>query len=317
MAGASAETIPAGKRGRSVVAARGRILLVLFVLVLLVLAAYFAISAYIAEKLSVPVRVIPTHTPADYGLSYATVQFESSVDQIPLTGWYIDSPGDKVILLLHGRDATMDDESLRVMDLVQKLVQQSYDVFTFDPRGHGLSGGQRYSFGDLEQRDADGALAYLKTRGVNEVGVIGFSMGAATALNSAGDHPEMRAIVADSSFADFGVLVSDSLPRTAGVPSFFTPGLFAMARVMYGMELAANKPADALARLGDRPVLLIHETGDPQIATSHHYRLVAAGGQNRNLESWLVEGADHAQAFRYYPDEYMRRVLGVFARYKW
>lgn len=293
----------------------GRIALRVALIVALVLVvAYFGVSAFVADRFTIPARVIPTHYPSDYGLAYEMVSFTSAVDNIPLTGWYINSPGEKVILLLHGRDATMDDESLRLMELMQALAQHSYDVFTFDFRAHGLSQGTRYSFGDLEQRDVAGALSYLKSRGVTEVGVISFSMGAVTALNAAPAHPEMRAIVADAAFADFGVLVSDVLPQVAGLPSFFTPGVFVMARVMYGMDMAGNKPTEALAHLGSRPVMLIHETGDPQISTTHHYLLEKAGQKNPSLESWLIQGADHGQSFRQNREEYLQRVFGFLDR---
>ncbi len=308
----TASTVATSHRTGSPSRTRRRILIGVTVLILLALVAYIGVSAYAAERFSHPVRVLPTHNPADYGLTYETVNFKSAVDEIPLVGWYIDSPGSKVVLLLHGRDATMDDESLRLLDLMKALAQRSYDVFTFDYRGHGLSGGLRYSFGDLERRDVTGALAYLKTRGVNEVNVISFSMGAATALNAAPDHPEMRAIVADAPFGDFNTLVWDSLPQATGLPSFFTPGIFTLAQIMYGMDFFNNKPANALTRLGNRPVFLIHETGDPQIPTTQHTLLVQAGANNPNVQAWLLQGSDHGQAFRSGPDEYMQRVMAFF-----
>ncbi len=52
------------------------------------------------------------------------------------------------------------------------------DVFMFDFRGHGNSGPGRLSFGQFESRDVSGALNYLRSRGVSEVGVIGWSLGA-------------------------------------------------------------------------------------------------------------------------------------------
>jgi alpha-beta hydrolase superfamily lysophospholipase len=283
-------------------------------LLLVALIAYFGISVVVADKLSRPDRHALTYSPSDFGLSYQHVQFTSSVDRIPLDGWYIDSPGSKVILMLHGRNGLRDDPTLNLIGLIQALVQNGYDVFTFDFRGHGLSGGERYSFGDLERRDIDGALAYLKTRGVNEVGVIAFSMGAATALNSAPDHPEMRAIVADSSFADLNLLLETGLPNASGLPAFFNPGILFMARVMYGMDLPGVKPANALARLGNRPVFLIHGTGDPMVPMVHHELLLKAAVGNPNVESWVVPGADHAQSYKQEPEEYLRRVIAFFKK---
>ena len=299
---------PATHRRRIVIASTG-------ILVLLGLVSYFGISAFAADKLSRPQRRPLTFTPADYGLKYERVQFSSAIDHIPLDGWYIDSPGSKVILMMHGKDGARDDTTLNLMELMQALAQNGYDVFTFDFRGHGLSGGERYSFGDLERRDVAGALSYLKSRGVDEVGVVAFSMGAATALNSAPAHPEMRAIVADSSFADMNMLLEDGLPKASGLPAFFSPGILLTARLMYGMDLAAVKPANVLASLGDRPILLIHGTGDPAISMLHHELMVKAALGNPNAQSWVVPGADHAQSFKQEPQEYVRRVLAFFKQY--
>jgi dipeptidyl aminopeptidase/acylaminoacyl peptidase len=176
------------------------------VLLLLIVIVYLAIGAVLADKLSATTRHPLTSTPANYGLTYERVQFRSA-DGIPLAGWYIGSPGAQTILVLHGQDGERDDPSIGLMDIDRALVQHGYDVLTFDFRGYGESGGDRFSLGDLEVRDVAGALNYLKTRGVNQVGALGFSMGAATALNSAPAHPEMRAVVADSSFAEIVPIV--------------------------------------------------------------------------------------------------------------
>ncbi len=301
---------------RSISIGRSRVALAIAAVLLLALVlGYFGISAYVADRLSRPQRLTLTHAPSDFGLTYEKVKFTSAIDSIPLDGWYIDSPGSKVILMLHGRDGIRDDPSLNLMGLMPALASSGYDIFTFDFRAHGLSGGERYSLGDLERRDVDGALGYLKSRGVNEVGVVAFSMGAATALNSSAAHPEMRAIVADSPFADLNLLLQDALPKTSKLPAFFNPGILFTARVLYGMDLAGVKPANVLASLDSRPVLLIHGTGDTTIPMLHHEMLVKAAAGNPNAEAWVVEGAKHAQSYKQEPEEYVRRVSAFFARY--
>lgn len=80
----------------------------------------------------------------------------SSTDGIPLAGWYIDSPGDRVILLLHGRNGARDGGvNLKVAN---ELAKRNYDVLMFDFRGHGASSGTDYSLGVLETRDVAGAF---------------------------------------------------------------------------------------------------------------------------------------------------------------
>lgn len=282
-------------------------------LVILAIGLYLGVSAVVADRFSIPERHPVTNTPAAYGLTYEEVQFTSVVDNIPLKGWYIDARGSKAILMLHGRfgNRSSGDSAL---PLAQAFVKHGYNVFMFDFRGHGESGGTRYSFGELETRDVGGALAYLKGRGFSEVGTIGFSMGAATALNSAAQYPEMRAVVADSSFADAVLEAETMLPGVSGLPPIVVPGMISMARVMYGIDLTDDVPAHAVARLGNRPVLLIHGTADELVPVSHFYILQKAGANDPNLESWLLPNVCHTCAYKYNPEEYTRRVIDFFDR---
>lgn len=278
----------------------------------ILLIAYFGISTIVADRLSRPERHPITKTCAEYGLKCESVRFNSAVDNIPLSGWYIDSPGTKVILMLHGRDGTRDSDD--AMEIAQALAKNNYDVLMFDFRAHGESGGERFSLGYLETRDVAGAMRYLRTRGVNEVGVIGLSMGAATALNSAPDEPEFRAIVSDSAFADEMLLLETELPKYSGLPAFFNPGIFLMARLLYGIDVASNKPERAIARLGNRPVLLIHGTFDADVPPINAYALQKAGADDPNLQLWIVPEAKHVGAYRKKPEEYLKRVIEFFDR---
>ena len=282
------------------------------IIALVCVVAYFALGAYIADQFSRPERYALTQTPAAYGMKYENVAFESAVDHIPLRGWYIDSPGDKVILQLHGRNGTRDAGS--GLAVAQMFVQNNYDVLMFDFRGHGESGGERYSIGLLEVRDVAGALNYLKTRGVQDVGVIGFSMGAATTLNAAPDLPAMRAVVADSAFADINLLLDEQLPQETGLPAWVNPGVLLMGKLLYGIDLAANRPVSAIARLTDRPVFLIHGTKDDLVPVHHAELLAQADAANPNLSVWILDGVGHTDAFDEANAEYRARVLDFFAR---
>lgn len=289
-----------------------RVLIGALILLVLVVAGYFALSFVIADQLARPERHPFTNTPALYGLKYEDVQFNST-DNIPLAGWYIDSPGDRVILLLHGRNGARD-RGVNLM-VANELAKRNYDVLMFDSRGHGASGGQYYSLGMLEARDVAGALNYLKTRGVNEVGAIGFSMGGATLLNSAPDLPQIRALVADSAFADANPLIAQGIADETGLPSFFNPGMFFAFRVLVGADLTQDIPANAIRKLGDRPLLLIYGTKDDLVPQWHFAENTRAGQGNPNFQVWGVEGAGHTTIYESYPQEYAQRVGDFFDAY--
>jgi len=279
------------------------------ILLLLLSVVYLAISSYIAYDLWHPVRNALHTTPAAYGLEYEDVEFTSAVDSIPLSGWFMDSSGTKTVLVMHGSNSVRDNYI--GMEVSRALIQHGYDVFAFDFRGHGESGGDIGALGALETRDISGALVYLKGRGVAEVGAFAISMGAATELLAAPDHPEMRAIIADSSFADLFTVLDKERVRS-GIPSFFNPGVLLASKVWFGIDPLENEPKRALARLGDRPVLIIHSSLDPLIPVNEAYELQKAGANNPNVELWVAQGSGHVTAFADNKEEYLRRVMAFF-----
>jgi len=292
------------------------LLIVAATLAVILVAGYFGISAYVANKLAVPDRFALTSTPAQYGLSYEDVNFTSTVDNIPLSGWYIDTPGDKVIVMMHGRNGRRDGGD--ALEIASKIAAHNYDVFMFDFRGHGASGGEKYSMGQWEVRDVEGALNYLKSRGVTTIGAHSTSMGGSPLLYTAVDHPEMQALVTDSSFADLAPILEKELPKASGLPEVFNPGIFLMLKLMMGIDLQANKPAEAVAKLGDRPLLIIHSSEDTEadtIPVSHATELQKAGANDPNLQVWLAPGEGHCKAYANNKDEYMARVLTFYDKY--
>lgn len=271
---------------------------------------YITVSAYIASTLWRPVRHALHTTPAQYGLKYEDVQFASADDNIPLKGWFITASGANTILALHGSGSIRDN--FINMEVSKALAQHGYNVFMFDFRGHGESGGDLSSLGEWKTRDVAGALAYLKTRGVSQVGALGYSMGASTELLAAPDHPEMRAIVADSAFADLYTIMDRQRSKLGCLPSFFNPGIIFMSKLLYGLDPQDIQPKLAIARLGNRPVLLIHSASDDLIPVSQAYELQKAGANNPNLELWVAQGFGHVSAFADNREEYLARVIAFF-----
>ncbi len=298
---------------RKRVVARRRLRVLAITIVSFFVAAYLGVSSLVADKLSHPTRRAVVGTPAEHGMQYTDVQFTSTGDNLPLKGWYIDSPGDKVILVMHGRNSNRAGGD--ILKIIKGLYDRGYDAFSFDFRAHGESGGERYSLGLHETRDVYGALQYLKGRGVTQVGGLGFSMGAATELLAAPDHPEMKVLVSDSSFASLPTLLDKELPKASGLPVFFNPGILLMGRVLYGLDLTNTKPVESLPRLNDRPLFLIHGTEDALVPVSHAYDLQKAAAGNPNLEFWVLEGAPHTGIYARAPEEYMQRLIAFYDKH--
>jgi fermentation-respiration switch protein FrsA (DUF1100 family) len=284
----------------------GWILLILTVLVI----GYFGVGLFVATRLSAPVRQPTEQTPADEGLDFREVGFEST-DGISLKGWWV--PGDdssRAVVLVHGLDGSKADE--HVLKTASVYSGAGYGVLMFDLRGHGESEGKRTTVGYREVRDVRGALSMLEGQGFEPGGVVlhGWSMGGATVLRSA---PRMgvSAVVEESGYADLPLLLNDRLPENSGLPSFFNPGIFLMAKLFLDLDPWAVRPEEDVAKLSEEgvPVMIIHSTDDEVVPFEHAEMLVAS---YPDAEFWRIEGYGHVEAYSH--PEYRQRLLDFLER---
>ena len=91
----------------------GRILWVTGAIVgVMLVVAYLGISGYMSDKLTHPDRKALEGSPTQYGMQYQDVTFNSTVDNVPLSGWFIDSPGDKAIIMISLPIVLVESKSL-------------------------------------------------------------------------------------------------------------------------------------------------------------------------------------------------------------
>ncbi len=181
----------------------------------------------------------------------------------------------------------------------------------FDLRGHGESDGNRMSAGYYEKRDLLGAVDYMKGRGLERIGVLGFSMGAATALMATAEDDDIDAVVADSSFADLKDMMEPEFSKRTKFPKFFLPPLLFMVKIMYGVDFSAVKPIESVSEIAPRPIFFIHGELDEVVPLEHAYRLQQAS-QNPQNQLWVVPQAGHVRAYVTHPEEFMNKVTSFF-----
>ena len=128
------------------------------------------------------------------------ISFTAAGDSIRISGWFFPEPGAEpapAILLCHG----IWTGRRECLPLALRFWAAGYNVLCFDFRAHGLSGGRFTSVGHHETNDVLGAVEYLKQRpevDPKRIGVVGFSMGAAAAIQAAARTTDIAALVADS-----------------------------------------------------------------------------------------------------------------------
>jgi dipeptidyl aminopeptidase/acylaminoacyl peptidase len=284
----------------------------LLVLVALVVVTFLGISVFLGYSMTKPERVPVEGSPALFGLEYEDVSFPSADDELTLRGWYLPvEDSEQIIIMVHGADGNRSSPGVGMLDIASGLVEHGYSVLMFDLRGHGESDGNRMSAGYDERKDLVGAVDYVKERGFESIGVLGFSMGAASAIMATAESDEIDALVADSSYADLQDMMEPEFSKRTRFPKFFLRPLLFMVKIIYGVDFTAVKPIEFIPEITPRPVFLIYGKLDDTVPVEHAYRMQEAS-RSPQTELWVLPDAGHVRAYVTHPEEYMSRITAFF-----
>lgn len=235
-------------------------------------------------------------TPADIGLKYRDVTFQSS-DGTPLHGWFLPAQGKArgSILFLHGNAENISTH----IGSVYWLPAQGYNVFLFDYRGYGESGSVPEFHGVM--RDAEAAIGEMlklpETRDTPIV-VYGQSIGAAISIYAVAhseyrDH--IRALIAESAFTSYRLIAREKLA------AFWLTWPF-----QYPLSWTINDdyaPIKAVPLISPIPLLLVYSDEDRIVPEHHGQMLYEAAKQPKQL--WRVPNGRHISVFTH-PDTRQR-----------
>lgn len=278
----------------------------------LVVVVFLGISVYLGNSATRVERVSIDSSPADLGLEYENIEFTSREDRLTMRGWYLPSDGsERIIIMVHGAEANRADPNVGMLDIAAELVNYDFNVLMLDLRGHGESDGERISAGYHERKDLLGAIDFVKEHGFEHIGVLGFSMGASTALMTAAESTDIDCIVSDSCFADLADIMGREFKARTGFPEFFLSPVLSMVNLMYGVDFKAVKPVVSVPLISPRPILFIHGAEDTFIPLEHAYRLLEAS-QNPEDELWIAPHAEHVRAYTENPVEYVDKITSFF-----
>jgi alpha-beta hydrolase superfamily lysophospholipase len=253
--------------------------------------------------------------PTDYGLAYENVEFAAR-DGVRLRGWFIPadsaSPARGTVIFCHGHGGSMDPD----IKYAPWFHQAGYNVLMFDFRGHGSSDGRRVSMGALERLDLLGAADYLRGRGIERVGVLGFSMGGAVAMSTAPHSEAIATVVSDGGFARLERAVTAGA-RQRGLPAFLVP-IFGrlvvwLAGLRLGVRLSEADPIRWVDKIAPRALFIIHGGRDSYLSVEEARELYRRAGEPKEL--WIVPEASHRRVDAHRPREYQQRLLDFFDRW--
>lgn len=282
---------------------------------LLALALYFVVCLVAFAVMTRPERHFDArNNPARFGLTYREVRFRARGGDIGLAGWLIPATSsERALVLVHGKDSSRSDELDRHFpELAAALVRRGFSVLMVDLRGHGQSGAARFSFGPDEGRDVEGAADFLESQGFHagSIGVLGVSLGAVASIYAAAADRDIGALVADSGYAALDPVLRRNWAGASHLPELFLPGTELLGRWIDHRDVRTVIPADQIARIAPRPVLIVHGAVDGLIPVQDAYDLQAA---DPSAAIWIVPQAVHAGAYEVKPDLYVNRVSDFFS----
>lgn len=248
--------------------------------------------------------------PSDLGLPFEEVTLKTP-EGIALSCWLIPAGGvpKGTVIYLHG----VSECKIVGLPMADRLHGLGYNVFLYDSRRHGDSGGTYCTYGFYEKHDARSVISYVAGRAdlhAGRIGLFGTSMGAAVAIQVAAIDARVVAVVAESGFATLRTIFDDYQRRMIKLPWHYLRNIV-IKRSEHIAHFKANavSPLEAVARV-HVPVFILHGTADTLIDSRYSEMVFASANEPKEL--WLIAGAKHNDMSDVGGDEYWRRVLEFF-----
>jgi pimeloyl-ACP methyl ester carboxylesterase len=237
-----------------------------------------------------------------------------SSDGIRLAGWYVPAgngagPTAPTVILVHGYAANKSD----ILPYGAGL-HEAFNLVAFDMRNGGRSAGSATTYGVLEQHDLRAVIDWVeREKGPAWIGVLGNSMGAATAITEARTDARVRALALDSMHTRLSYQVEQRLRHSGHPPYPGTWAIFIGSWIRTGQDLGAADPVDALRDVGDRPLLVTHGAADDEDLPERTEQFVAdAAAAGLAVELRWCEGAGHGMVIDRCPAAYAEWVSSFF-----
>jgi fermentation-respiration switch protein FrsA (DUF1100 family) len=260
-----------------------------------------------------PVRSTPHRTPDDVGIvQWREVGFQSQ-DGLSLSAWVVPTRNGATVILVHGHGGNR----AQLLDEAAMLTEGGYGALLIDLRNSGSSEGSLTTMGYLEVLDVGGALAFLSAQPENDperIGLLGHSMGGATAILAAARYPEIKAVIAESTFTSVEDNISDSFQALTGLPPFpFAPLVVWFGEREAGVDISQVSPLHGIEAISPRAVFIVHGELDGLIPVRNAHQLYAAAGEPKKL--YVIPSAGHGGLPQAQPEAYRERIVEFFDQY--
>lgn len=287
-----------------------KLLFIFFSGILLIVAGLFLYTwQRFNSKIHLHAEVAKRKLPA--GWKTKTI-FVTNQDNQKIAYWYFSVPDPKaIVILIHGYDNP--GGKTEMLGHAEYLHNAGYSTVLLDLRAYGESEGNKMTLGINEWKDVEAVYDQIKSLPENKnkkIGFLGVSMGATTALVTAGETRKGDFVIASVPYADFNSLFKFQL-RLANLPSsIFYPFMKAAALVEFGLNYEQFTPSTLIKNI-KVPVFLISAKRDEMLNSLDAKNLYDIATQPK--EYW--EANSPHDIFDTYPKEFKQKILSFLQKY--
>jgi len=198
--------------------------------------------------------------------------------EVILSGWWFDNPNsEKTVIVLHGVGSSK--QSAGVLTSAGMLNKSNFDVVVFDYQDHGSSTclDKVHGAGVHEAYNTSAVIEWLveeKNKTKENIGLLGFSLGAMVALNTHGLSDNFSSSIVVDPPVDFDTILREEL-EFQGVPSIVASALRFFWFTKTGESIDDLTPEKALSSGNLQELLIVSNLLDERVKPHHRDKLVS------------------------------------------
>ena len=238
--------------------------------------------------------------------------------EVTLSGWWFDNPNsEKTVIVLHGVGSSK--QSAGVLTSAGMLNKSNFDVVVFDYQDHGSSTclDKVHGAGVHEAYNTRAVIEWLveeKNKTKENIGLLGFSLGAMVALNTHGLSDNFTSSIVVDPPVDFDTILREEL-EYQGVPSIVASALRFYWFTRTGESIDDLTPEKALTSGNSQELYIVSNLLDERVRPHHRDKLVSIA-QNLGIPHSIkyYENYGHVENVWGSIDEWENTILDYFNR---
>ena len=244
--------------------------------------------------------------------------FNITNGEITLSGWWFDNKdSEKTVVILHGVGSSK--QSSGVLLSAGMLHKKGFDIVVFDYQDHGSSTclDKVHGAGVHEAYNTSAVIEWLikeKGKTKENIGLLGFSLGAMVALNTHNLSDNFSSSIVVDPPVDFDTILREEL-EYQGVPSIVASALRFFWFTRTGESIDELTPEKALANGNSQELFIVSNLLDERVKPHHRDKLVSIA-QNLGIPHSIkyYENYGHVENVWGSIDEWENTILNYFDR---